>query len=334
MQLNNDLTFSPKEAIIAVTLQCNSRCLMCKIWQNRTKNEISPKIFFKLPPSLEEINITGGEPFLRNDLPIIIKNIRKTCPKARLLINTNGYLVSQINKLAPLIFKSDPQIAIRVSLDGTKKIHDKIRNLPNYFEKAIKSLSLFRKIGIKDLGISFTLIDINKSYLLKMYSFCKKNNYDFSLTIATDSPIYFGKNKMLMRPKANSRLNSIFLKLRNNLYRSTKIKNWIRAWFTYELFNYMQTSKRKLSCTAGSDFFYMDSYANIYTCNIKPWKIGNLIKQNCKQIFYKNVYYNRTCSNVLRCNDCWMICSARTSMKNNIVKIIIEVLIGKLRSFF
>jgi len=52
--------FRPIEAVIAVTLKCNARCVMCNIWKNKPIGEVKPEFYRKLPSSLKEINITGG----------------------------------------------------------------------------------------------------------------------------------------------------------------------------------------------------------------------------------------------------------------------------------
>ncbi|MCL4200798.1 4Fe-4S cluster-binding domain-containing protein, partial [Patescibacteria group bacterium] len=78
----------PKSAFISVTLLCNSRCIHCDIWKNRGLDFLPVSIYKKLPTSLEMVDITGGEPFLRNDIPEIVRIIRKRCPKARILITT------------------------------------------------------------------------------------------------------------------------------------------------------------------------------------------------------------------------------------------------------
>lgn len=108
----------PTHAIISVTLNCNSRCSMCDIWKNNIQNELLPIDYFKLPDSLKDINITGGEPFLRPDIEEIINNIKKACPRARLIINTNGFLPQNIENKIKRILQIDPDIAIRLSLDG------------------------------------------------------------------------------------------------------------------------------------------------------------------------------------------------------------------------
>ena len=54
---------------VIVTYRCNARCTMCSRFQapSRPEEEISPEILRKLP-RMYFTNITGGEPFLREDL--------------------------------------------------------------------------------------------------------------------------------------------------------------------------------------------------------------------------------------------------------------------------
>ena len=60
------------ECAIIVTYRCNARCKMCHTWQPRSNNdrEISPEIMDKIPCDQHRINLTGGEPALRDDLVI------------------------------------------------------------------------------------------------------------------------------------------------------------------------------------------------------------------------------------------------------------------------
>ena len=64
---------SPTDMCIIVTYRCPMQCQMCNIWQNPTdKNkEITPSEIEKLQ-KVKFINITGGEPFIREDLEDIV----------------------------------------------------------------------------------------------------------------------------------------------------------------------------------------------------------------------------------------------------------------------
>ena len=79
----------PIDAVVAVTYRCNSRCIMCNIGKIKDYPELSVGAYKKLPSSLKDINISGGEPFLRHDLPQIIKVVKKQCPKAHIILSTS-----------------------------------------------------------------------------------------------------------------------------------------------------------------------------------------------------------------------------------------------------
>jgi Fe-coproporphyrin III synthase len=309
-----------KSAIIAVTLNCNSHCIMCNIWQNRIVKELEPKEYLKLPSTLKDINITGGEPFLRTDLVEIIRNMKIAAPKARLIINTNGFMPERIVKMMREILKIDPSFAFRVSIDGIGDKHDKIRNTPNGFTKAINTLNLVKTLGAKDLGLSFTLGSYNMEELPKVQEYCIQNHLEFSLTVATGSEIYFGKDKLSYRP-ANIKNTENILSLSAHKHLSSfKPKEIVRGWFVKQMIRFLKTGKRTLICDAAKAFFYMDSTGNVYTCHLQPWLLGNITKQPISTILSNQTYTEK----VKSCNGCWMICTAKTAMRKEIVKVIGE----------
>ena len=79
-----------KDVVIAVTDKCNSRCLLCNIWMNPSRDELELKYFQRLPSNLRNIGISGGEPTLRDDLVDLIAVIRNRCKKAKLTFSTNS----------------------------------------------------------------------------------------------------------------------------------------------------------------------------------------------------------------------------------------------------
>ena len=315
----------PTNAIIAITLNCNSKCTMCDIWKNNIKNELHAKDYLKLPSSLKDINLTGGEPFLRTDIADIIKNIKSACPNARLIINTNGFLPKSVERQIANIIKIDPNIAIRLSVDGTPKTHNQIRNQKNGFELLMQTLNILQKNQVRDLGISFTIMEQNYLELPYIYDFCQKNNLELSLTIATDSPIYFGKNKTVFRPQNSLKLKEAIYHIVNSQYKKNNIKENFRSWFDQKLIEYFETSIRPYPCDAGKDFFYMDSTGNIFACHLKNNKIGNIKSDSFKKM-WQTQQIKKRCLQNQKCNDCWMICSSKTNIRKNILPISFQIL--------
>ena len=64
---------------VIVTYRCNARCNMCDCFKDPTKpsEEITLEDIKKLP-EMAFTNITGGEPFVRQDIPDIVRELYKS----------------------------------------------------------------------------------------------------------------------------------------------------------------------------------------------------------------------------------------------------------------
>lgn len=305
----------PITAFLAVTLRCNSRCVMCDVWKRKhKKEEVKAKIYQKLPSSLTSIDITGGEPFLREDLIEVVDVLKRACPKAKLLITTNGLLSERIRKLTPKLLKRDKNLAFRVSLDGWGEIHERVRGVRGAFKKVQKTLNILKSLGVKDLGVIFTFMKINKNELKKILNFCKKEKLQFSFNLLHHSSILFGKNHLILNPDIKEIKEALGLVTKFFLS-SPHPKNLAKAWFYHSCNFYVKNKKRILPCAAGENFFYMDPQGNIYICHFKNWKIGNLKNQQFSVIWQgkKRKEYLKMAE---ACNDCWMICTVKDEIRN------------------
>ena len=142
---------------VITTYRCNSRCSTCNIWMHPTRpsDEISLDILEKIPSGIDNLNITGGEPTIRNDLVEIVDVLY---PKARKLeISSNGM---HPRRLEPII-KKYPDIKIRFSLEGTDKVSDAIRGEENGFQTKVDGLRRLKDLGGTDLGFAVTIQDDN-----------------------------------------------------------------------------------------------------------------------------------------------------------------------------
>ena len=84
---------------VIVTYRCNAQCTMCNRYKapSRPEEELSLETIKKLP-SMYFTNITGGEPFIRQDLEEIVEELYRHSD--RIVISTNGFFTDRILKLA------------------------------------------------------------------------------------------------------------------------------------------------------------------------------------------------------------------------------------------
>ena len=70
------------------------------------------------------VNLTGGEPFLRKDLPDMIGLLAKRCPDLEIIaIPTNGFMPERTEEMVrrslDLLEGTDVLLSVTVSIDGT-----------------------------------------------------------------------------------------------------------------------------------------------------------------------------------------------------------------------
>src|SRR3989339_897023 len=165
---------NPIDCVLAVTYKCNSRCVMCDIWQLKNFPETEIEQYKKLPTSLCDINISGGEVFLYTKLPELVKLIKERCPKAKIVLSSNGFMSEFIEQQMKKILAIDPKIGVALSLDGVGEMHEKIRRIPQAFDKVMDTLSRLQALGMKNLRLAFTVLPENVSHYGKVYNLARE----------------------------------------------------------------------------------------------------------------------------------------------------------------
>jgi MoaA/NifB/PqqE/SkfB family radical SAM enzyme len=300
------------EGIIGVTYRCNAKCLMCNTWQYPTKleEEIKPALLEKLP-QLAFANISGGEPFLRNDIDEIVHVVRKKTK--RLVISTNGFFTDRILE----VVKKNTDIGIRISIEGLPKVNDELRGINDGFDKGLRTLVELHHLGLKDIGFGITVSDRNAKDLLELFKLANAMNLEFATAVVHNS-YYFHKFDNEIKEK--ELVVAEFEKLVKELLKSNRIKNWYRAYFNQGIINYLYGGKRLLPCEVGTEVFYLDPFGIIRPCNALDEPMGNLEQQSFPEIWDSN-RAREVRQKVASCdNQCWMIGSVSPAIKKHPVQ--------------
>jgi MoaA/NifB/PqqE/SkfB family radical SAM enzyme len=302
------------EACLIVTYRCNAKCYMCNAWQHPSKKdeEFIPDLVNKIPAGLKFINITGGEPFLRDDLDQIIQ-VALTKTK-RLVISTNGYFTKKIIGLAE---KYGNRIGVRISIEGLPAANDELRGIKDGFDHGLRTLVTLHNMGIKDIGFGITVSDRNAKDMIELYRLANSMGLEFA-TAVTHNSFYFHKHDNAF--KDAEMIAGEFEKIAGELLKTNRPKNWFRAYFNMGLANRVRGGKRPLPCEVGTDVFFLDPYGNILPCNgsDEPMIMGNLNDQSFDEIWNspKADEIRRQVKNCAK--ECWMIGSASPAMKKRI----------------
>lgn len=321
-------TPNPTDMCIIVTYRCPMQCQMCNIWKNPTQKEKEITIAeIKKLPSVKFINITGGEPFIREDLEEIIKVCFQKSP--RVVISTSGWFEERIIKLA----KRFPNIGIRISIEGLSQKNDELRGREGGFDNGLRTLLRLRKMGVKDIGFGITVSNHNSADMLSLYQLSKPLGMEFA-TAAFHNSYYFHKEDNYITNKEEVCNN--FKTLIKWQLKETHPKSWFRAYFNMGLINYIQDNPRLLPCEAGLVNFFVDPYGEIYPCNgleNKFWKesMGNIRQASSFEEIWFSEQAERVRQQVQNCpKHCWMVGTASPVMKKYIHQPLSWVLRNKL----
>lgn len=310
---------------VIVTYRCNARCTMCNRYKNPSKpeEEISISTIKKLP-KMYFTNITGGEPFIREDLKDIVRELYKKSD--RIVISTNGFFTDRIIDLC----KEFPQVGIRISIEGLENTNNEIRGLEDGFNRGYNTLKELVKMGMKDVGFGMTVQDRNCEDLVPLYELSDKLNMEFA-TASLHNSFYFVECNNIVHDRL--KVAKCFEDLVNNLLNSNSPKKWFRAYFNHGLINYIFGQKRLLPCDMSFDTFFIDPFGDVMPCNGTKNKevMGNLNNQDWDDLWNSN-QAEQVRKMVRNCDrQCWMIGSVSPAMHKYILVPAIWVVLHKIK---
>ena len=164
--LNKGLFF----LILYVTARCNARCKMCYYWDNivnwRSRAHLEVDEIEKISKrmgSLQQLTISGGEPFLREELAEICSLFRINCDVQSITIPTNGILTAKTEKILRRALADNPGVHFRVSLSLPEmgKELDDLYGVKNSFQQWQETFKMMKILRSKYQNLS---IDVNTVY--------------------------------------------------------------------------------------------------------------------------------------------------------------------------
>jgi Fe-coproporphyrin III synthase len=305
----------PTEAIISVTNRCDAQCEMCNIWQKDPQEYLSAEDYReRLPRSLKDVNLTGGEALLRKDIVEVAHAIYEGAGKPRVVLATNGFRTERTLVTVEKIREYVPTLALAVSLDGSAATHDRMRGVPHSYERAVRTIRSLKELGITDIRIGFTAVAENTAELTAVYELSKSLGVEFTATVAQNSEIYYGTDSN--PPHDADVVEAAFGDLIRQRLRSRSPKDWLRAYFDVGVIEFVRSGKRSSSCHGASDFFFLTPVGDVYPCLTLPMSLGNLKTHSFAELWNGDAAA-RARAVVSGCQQCWMMCTARTELKRH-----------------
>jgi MoaA/NifB/PqqE/SkfB family radical SAM enzyme len=185
-------TVRPLELIVFVTGRCTFRCQHCFIrgFETDAGQDLPVDAVERLAASLPDLLVlmlTGGEPFLRADLPQVVEVFARRSTPRVISIATNGFLSDQIPGRVEEILERigrRSQLVVTLSIDGNTEVHNRLRGNSLAYDHALKTAHSLRKLAERHphlaIGANLTLTTSNSAGVVgAARDLARMNLFDF-----------------------------------------------------------------------------------------------------------------------------------------------------------
>ncbi len=147
---------SPPFLILFINSICNMKCDHCFYWSKlNRRDDLTKDEIVGLSRSLgriENLNLSGGEPFLRKDFAEICRQFIEQNKVRQIYVPTNGwYTEKTVEQISSILDRDDLNLfVVELSLDGMPEFHDKFRVAPGSFQRSMQTYDALAKLQERD----------------------------------------------------------------------------------------------------------------------------------------------------------------------------------------
>jgi MoaA/NifB/PqqE/SkfB family radical SAM enzyme len=277
----------PQAASIEITQRCIARCTMCGIWSAPPAPELRLEgwvelLAHPLLADLRELDVTGGEPFLREDLPELMSHVarltRSNLGRLRsVAITTNalltGIVVPRVEQITAELGRSGLDLVVVCALDGVGDVHDTVRNVPGAWSRLEQTLEGLRSLRARYdnliVGLKTTIVPANVSQLDLIAEYAEANGH---FTIVSPFIVTAGRyrNADLADTLAFGE-DDVAAMLR--FYR-TRGGGW--DYHREAMIAYLETGRTRRPCSCGLNYLFVRSTGRVLLCPLSGIDVGDL----------------------------------------------------------
>jgi MoaA/NifB/PqqE/SkfB family radical SAM enzyme len=291
----------PTVLIFNCTWVCDAQCEMCSNWKfgdrksDITLAQLEPVLASPFWGAVENLNISGGEPTTRNDLPQIVELFHRHLPRLRKIgINTTGLTphraIPMLTKIVDFCAANDILISIRVSLDGIGDVHNQVRHVKRGFDKASQTIEAMQALAKErpnfQFGIAATIFGTNMADAENILSWARAKGLDvvFNMLRFTDAMLH---NKSLEEKIGFRRSEEEFMR---KFFLDRVQEESVLSGQTFMYLHYADMIAngyhRTMPCPFQSQGLLLNPNGDLHYCE-NSQKIGNVLEDSAEALYFK-----------------------------------------------
>lgn len=285
---------SPPFLVLFIDSVCNMKCDHCFYWRSLNKrDDLTTEEIIALSESLgpiENLNLSGGEPFLRKDFAKITRQFIRQNGVKQIYVPSNGwYTDKMVDQIRQTLEEPTLQLfAVELSLDGMAEFHDKFRGLAGSFDRAMQTYDALAALQESDPRLRIhsvstaTNVNIDQIAQLTAYLFerCPKMEHHNLAMIRGDR-----KNPSLLAPSLQEyselydRVRRIWQPREHGRYGS--IVEPLLQWTKIET---VERQTQVAPCSAGKLSAVVYANGDVSVCELHT-PLGNLRQKSFPEIW-------------------------------------------------
>jgi len=324
----------PTVLIYNCTWVCDARCTMCSNWKwgdrksDMTLAQLEPVMQSPFWGAVENLNISGGEPTTRNDLPDMVEMFQRHLPRLRKIgINTTGLTphraIPMLTRIVEFCAQQGLLVSIRVSLDGIGDIHNQVRDVKNGFDKACKTIEAMQALAAKhdnfSFGIASTIFATNLEDAENILAWARTKGLDvvFNMLRFTDAMLHNKEleEKIGFRQREEEFMRRFFL---DRVQEESLLSG---QSFLYLHYADMIANgyHRTMPCPFQSQGLLLNPNGDLHYCE-NSQKIGNVLDETAKALYFKaeNLLHREHLKNNV-CPTCLSPCQVNVGAMKQVV---------------
>jgi radical SAM protein with 4Fe4S-binding SPASM domain len=323
----------PLHLTIFLTRRCNARCAFC--FSRAIPAHDAPELaadeierIARTAGRLLWLALSGGEIFLRDDLPLIVASAARHTRPAIILLPTNGLLPDRVLAMTEEILLSCPKsaVVVKVSLDGPPGLHDRLRGVPGAFDRAVETQRRLARLAERfsrlEVGINTVCCGENEDALEETSAIVRGLDGVRTHTIS------------LVRGEAGAALGTVdsarYLEAAERLadglrrgeqpvyrFRGARLKAAQDVLQRRAIHRTLAERRQVVPCHAGRLNLVLSATGDLYPCENFSLKLGNVREHGCDLGATARTAQGRAVLASIRRGECW--CTHECYMMTNIL---------------
>jgi len=317
----------PRFLTYTVTFTCNARCIMCDSWKLDSEGDLTiaeVEAVFRQLPQMDAVRLTGGEPFVRKDLPEIADLVHHRLRPFFLHITTNGFLTDRIISFCEKRDRSLP-LQLLISIDGLEEKHNKVRGRDTAWKTATRTLRELaprrRELNL-GLAVNQTVVDAEgaENYRLLRDELAPLGIHNHFVMAYDTSATYNLEREKELPPSeigqfttfgdfTTEQLKNLLDEVESDLDHYPLKERLAKRYYLRGIRNRLLHGRGfpNPKCVALSSHMRLFPNGDVPTCQFNSKTIGNLKTQSFREVWFGEKA-GRQRGWVHRCPGCWAEC--------------------------